>query len=116
MSKNLQAGLDQGPVRFDMVMTLAEPGDPIDDPSRPWPEDRTKVVAGTLEVIALHDQSQGRCRDINFDPTIVPTGIVISDDPVLAARSGTYSQSFNARLREIGRGQATEAIGKEPAQ
>lgn len=116
LSKNLQAGLDQGPVRFDMVMTLAEPGDPIDDPSRPWPEDRTKVVAGTLEVIALHDQSQGRCRDINFDPTIVPTGIVISDDPVLAARSGTYSQSFNARLREIGRGQATEAIGKEPAQ
>lgn len=100
-------------MRFDMVMSLAEPGDPIDNPSQPWPEERTTVVAGTLEVIALHDQATGLCRDINFDPTIVPTGIVISGDPVLAARSSTYSQSFNARMREIGRGQATEAIGKE---
>ena len=47
---------------------------------------------------------------------IVPTGIVLSDDPVLAARSGVYSQSFNARVREIGRGLATEAIGEEPAR
>ncbi len=113
LSKNLQASLERGPVRFDMVMSLAEPGDPIDDPSQPWPEERTRVVAGTLEVIALHDQATGLCRDINFDPTIVPSGIVISNDPVLAARSSTYSQSFNARMREIGRGQATEAIGKE---
>lgn len=113
LSRNLQAYLDQGPVRFDMVMSLAEPGDPINDPSQPWPRDRTHVVAGTLEVTALHDQARGQCRDINFDPTIVPAGIVLSDDPVLAARSGTYSQSFNARLREIGRGQATEAVGKE---
>lgn len=116
LSENLQASLDEGPVRFDMVMSLAEPGDPIDDPSQPWPEDRTEVVAGTLEVTGLHDQARGPCRDINFDPTIVPTGIVLSDDPVLAARSGVYSQSFNARVREIGRGLATEAIGEEPAQ
>lgn len=115
LSRNLKASLAEGPVRFDMVMTLAEPGDPIDDPSQPWPEDRTRVVAGTLEVTALEGQAQGPCRDINFDPTIVPTGIVLSDDPVLAARSGVYSQSFNARLREIGRGLATEAIGKEQA-
>ena len=116
LSRNLQASLDEGPVRFDMVMSLAEPGDPIDDPSQPWPEDRTRVVAGTLEVTALHDQARGPCRDINFDPTIVPAGIVLSGDPVLAARSGVYAQSFNARVREIGRGLAAEAIGEEPAQ
>ena len=45
----------------------------------------------------------------------MPTGIVLSDDPVLAARSGVYSQTFNARLREIGRGLATQSIGEEPA-
>ena len=115
LSRNLEASLAQCPVRFDMVMSLAEAGDPVNDPSQPWPEDRTRVVAGTLEVTALEDQAQGPCRDINFDPTIVPSGIVLSDDPVLAARSGVYSQSFNARLREIGRGLAAEAIGEEPA-
>lgn len=116
LSRNLEASLAEGPVRFDMVMSLAEPGDPVNDPSQPWPEDRPQVVAGTLEVTALEGQAQGPCRDINFDPTIVPTGIVLSDDPVLAARSGVYSQSFNARVREIGRGLATEAIGEEPAR
>ena len=46
------------------------------------------------------------------DPTLVPPGIELSDDPVLAARAGIYSQSYNARLREIGFGKATDAVGK----
>ena len=29
-------------------MTLAEDGDPIENPSQPWPEDRTRVTAGTF--------------------------------------------------------------------
>lgn len=37
----------------------------------------------------------------------------LSDDPVLATRGGVYAHSYNARLREIGYGQATEAVGKE---
>ena len=36
----------------------------------------------------------------------------LSDDPVLAARAAIYSQSYNARLREIGFGKATDAVGK----
>ncbi|MEX7540307.1 catalase, partial [Acinetobacter baumannii] len=38
--------------------------------------------------------------------------IELSDDPVLAARAAIYSQSYNARLREIGFGKATDAVGK----
>lgn len=35
LSRNLEASLAQGPVRFDMVMSLAEAGDPVNDPSQP---------------------------------------------------------------------------------
>lgn len=105
--------LANGPLHWDLVLQLAEPGDPIDDPSQPWPDSRAEIVAGTLEVIRVFDQASGACRDINFDPTLVPPGIELSDDPVLATRGGIYAHSYNARLREIGYGRATEAVGKE---
>ncbi|MEH6415367.1 MULTISPECIES: hypothetical protein [Pseudomonas] len=53
------------------------------------------------------------CRDINFAPTLVPPGIALSNDPVLAARAGIYSLSYNARLREIAFGMATDALGEQ---
>ncbi|MNC80149.1 Catalase-related peroxidase precursor [compost metagenome] len=43
---------------------------------------------------------QGACRDLNFDPLILPSGIQPSNDPILAARSAAYSESFNRRSRE----------------
>lgn len=115
MFDDLRARLAQKPLRWDMVMQLAQPGDPVDDPSQPWPQDRKQVVAGTLEVTQAIEQAVGPCRDVNFDPTIVPTGIALSNDPVLEARSAAYTHSFNRREREIGYGKATEAIGEEAA-
>jgi catalase len=111
LSRDLYERLEKGPLYWDMVLTLAGPKDAINDPSQPWPAERPTVVAGTLEVTRWMDQANGLCRDINYDPTIVPHGVEISDDPVLAARSGAYAHSFNSRQREIARGQATDAVG-----
>ncbi|MEN1956091.1 catalase family peroxidase [Luteimonas changyuni] len=105
--------LSHAPLKWDLVLQIAEPGDPTDDPSQPWPDSREQVVAGTLEVRRVFEQATGACRDINFDPTLVPPGIELSDDPVLAARAGIYAHSYNARQREIGYGKATDAVGKE---
>lgn len=110
--EDIKKSLEKSPLYWDLVLQLAEPGDPIDDPSQPWPKDRKEIVAGTLEVRHVTDQKIGRCRDINFDPTLVPPGMKLSSDPVLAARAGIYSHSYNARLREIGFGKATDAVGK----
>lgn len=110
--KDIKKRLAEGPLYWDLVLQLAEPGDPVNDPSQPWPKDRKEVIAGTLEVKNVTEQVNGVCRDINFDPTLVPPGIELSDDPVLAARASIYSQSYNARLREIGFGKATDAVGK----
>ncbi|QXI30539.1 catalase family peroxidase [Pseudomonas vanderleydeniana] len=110
---DMRQKLAQQPLHWDLVMQLAQPGDPVDDPSQPWPQQRRQVVAGTLEVTQVIEQAVGACRDVNYDPSIVPAGIEVSNDPVLSARSGAYSHSFNLRVGEIGHGQASEAIGKQ---
>lgn len=111
LREDLQTRLSQGPLRWHLVVTEAKSGDPIEDPSRAWPEDRPNYIAGTLVLESSQPQATGACRDVNYDPTVVPGGIALSDDPILAARAAAYSVSFNRREREIAHGQAPEATG-----
>lgn len=100
LSHDLQQRLSQGPLRWHLVLTLANPGDPINDATRQWPADRRQVDAGTLVVESAEPQATGACRDINYDPLVLPDGIQASDDPILAARSAAYAVSYNRRTRE----------------
>jgi catalase len=83
-----------------LVVTLAEPGDPSNDATKAWPSDRKRVDVGTLIVQKAEAEADGPCRDFNYDPTILPTGIAVSDDPLLAARSAAYAKSFDLRTAE----------------
>jgi catalase len=89
-----------GPLRWTMVVTVADAGDPTADPSKAWPEDRHAVEVGTLVVQKIQAERDGPCRDINFDPTVLPTGISTSDDPFPAARSSAYAKSYDRRTAE----------------
>ncbi|MDI3559224.1 catalase family peroxidase [Bradyrhizobium sp. Arg816] len=89
-----------GPQRWTMVTTVADPGDPTADPSKAWPENRRKVEVGTLIVQRIEPERDGPCRDINFDPTVLPQGIRVSDDPFPAARSSVYRKSYDLRAAE----------------
>jgi catalase len=89
-----------GALRWTLVVSLANPGDPTADPSKAWPEDRRAVEVGTLIVQQIQAEPDGPCRDINFDPTILPTGIRTSDDPFPAARSSAYAKSYDRRTAE----------------
>ncbi|MGO3988116.1 catalase family peroxidase [Pseudomonas sp. SAS7] len=100
LQHDLQQRLAQGPLRWTLRLVLAEPGDAVDDPARPWPAERRSVDAGTLVLEQVDAPEQGACRDLNFDPLILPRGIEASADPILAARSAAYSESFNRRSRE----------------
>lgn len=113
---NLRERVKYGPLEWDLVLTLASPEDNVNDPSQPWPQERQEIIAGTLHVTTTIEQTGGPCRDVNFDPTIVPTGIEISEDPVLRARSGVYAHSFNRREREIGYGNTSSKNASEVAQ
>jgi catalase len=90
----------QSPQRWTMTVMVAKPGDQTADPSKAWPEDRRSVDVGSLVVRKTEPEADGPCRDLNFDPTVLPTGIRTSDDPFPAARSATYSVSYNRRTAE----------------
>jgi catalase len=89
-----------GPQRWTMVVSVANPGDPTTDPSKAWPEDRRAVEVGTLTVQQIEPEPDGPCRDINFDPTVLPSGMRTSDDPFPAARSAAYAKSYDLRTAE----------------
>jgi catalase len=88
------------PQRWKLIVTIADPGDPSSDPTKPWPEDRRTVDTGTLIVQQIEPEADGPCRDINFDPTVLPPGITTSDDPFPAARSAAYRVSYDSRMAE----------------
>ncbi|HEX4183311.1 MAG TPA: catalase family peroxidase [Caulobacteraceae bacterium] len=89
-----------GPARWTMLVTVASPGDPTADPSKAWPEDRHTVAVGTLVVRQIEPEQNGPCRDVNYDPTVLPSGITTSDDPFPAARSSAYRRSYDLRTAE----------------
>jgi catalase len=102
LAHDLGLRLQAGPVSWHLMLTPAAPGDPVDDATRAWPPERElhRVNAGTIVIERAESQIDGACRDINFDPLILPYGIAPSDDPLLAARSAAYAVSFNRRTRE----------------
>jgi catalase len=88
----------RGPVRFTLELTIAAPGDEVDDPSAVWPDDREKVAAGTLELTEPETDREKGGDVLVFDPVRVTDGIELSDDPILRYRSGAYSVSVERRM------------------
>jgi len=99
------------PQRWTMVVTVAEPGDVTADPSKAWPPGRRTVEVGTLVVNKVIAEPNGPCRDINFDPTVLPRGMSVSDDPFPAARSSAYARSYDLRTSEAKDYPRTAAAG-----
>ena len=100
LEPDLVRRLSDGSLTWHLMVTLAEPGDPSNDATKAWPSDRKRVDAGTLIVQKAEAEADGPCRDFNYDPTILPSGIAVSDDPLLAARSAAYAKSFDLRTAE----------------
>ncbi|WP_115717587.1 catalase family peroxidase [Gallaecimonas mangrovi] len=92
--------LEQGPVKWQLQVQVANPGDPVLDATKAWPAARQHIDVGTLVLTRSQSQDTGACGDLNFDPTILPSGMAPSDDPLLPARSAVYSNDFTRRLGE----------------
>lgn len=97
------ARLAHGPLRWHLIVTVAEPGDPTDDATKVWPANRNRIDVGTLTIDRALIEENGACRNITFDPLILPSGIGPSDDPLLPARSGVYASSLARRDGEHGK-------------
>jgi catalase len=100
LAADLAKRLTRGPLRWHLQVTLANPGDPTNDATKTWPDDRRAIDAGTLVLERTEPQDSGPCRDINYDPLVLPAGIEASDDPLLPARSAAYADSYLRRTSE----------------
>jgi catalase len=114
LDADLERRLAQDPQRWHLIVTLANPGDPTNDATKTWPADRREVDAGTLVLNSVEPQENGACRDINYDPTVLPHGIDISDDPLLPARSAAYATSYLRRTSEEAHLPGTAAAANKP--
>jgi catalase len=88
------------PQHWTMVVTVADASDPTADPTKPWPADRRTIEVGTLAARQVQLEPDGPCRDINFDPAVLPSGMRTSNDPFPAARSAAYAKSYDLRTAE----------------
>ena len=89
----LETRLEDGPVNFRLVISLAGEGDDLLDPSTAWPEDRERVTLGLLSVRRRTSLEEIGDPIMMHDPTRTTDGIETSDDPILAARRGIYETS-----------------------
>jgi catalase len=93
LHQELERRLRPWPARFMLMMTIGEAGDAIDDPTRPWPARRVRVVMGTLSLTNVAKDQAAASEHISFNPWSFPPGIKASGDPILHARRGAYEQS-----------------------
>jgi catalase len=97
LREELAERFSRGPAVFRVDVQLAGEGDPIDDPTAEWPDDREVVGVGRLELTGLANDRERDGDILVFDPSRVPDGIVLTDDPILHARPGAYSVSVARR-------------------
>jgi len=114
LATDLKQRLSHGPLRWTLVATLGGKDDLTNDATKPWPAGRPAITLGTLVVDQAQDEVDGPCRDYNYDPMILPRGIAASDDPLLAARSAAYANSFDRRTREASHYSRTAAAPTTP--
>jgi catalase len=97
LEDDLRERMAAGPVSFALTVQLAEDGDPTDDPTVQWPEEREVVELGRLEVTGLDTEREHGDDVLVFDPTRVTDGIECSEDPILNFRPQAYSESVARR-------------------
>ena len=98
LDQDIIAKTQAGPVRWNMILTIGEPTDEQTNPTIYWPSDRKEIKAGVLTLTSATPQQGGACEKINFDPSVMASGIAPTDDPVLLFRSPAYADSYAKRL------------------
>jgi catalase len=87
----------KGPVKFKILVQVAEPGDTADDATVHWPESRELVEFGGLELTEVIPDSVAQQKHIIFDPIPRVEGIEASADPLLELRAAIYLLSGRRR-------------------
>ncbi len=77
----LRDRLRRWPGRFMLIMTIGEEGDALDDPTKPWPGARIRVVMGTLTLTEVPEDQEAAGERISFNPCRLAPGIQFQSLP-----------------------------------
>jgi len=91
--EELRTHLAHEPVKFRLRVQVPNPGDPTNDASIVWEDDRRTVDMGTIIVTSVVSDSDEAQKALAFYPTRLADGIEASDDPLPALRSRVYRLS-----------------------
>jgi catalase len=97
LQEEIRERLAEGIARFTLEFTLANEGDPLEDPTAEWEGEHEVVELGELEVLRVVEDAETPERPLVFDPMRLTDGIEPSADPILAARPKAYSVSIDRR-------------------
>jgi catalase len=85
------------PVRFRIMVQVADTSDVVDDATVHWPESREQVELGTVELTQVIPDTHTQQKHIIFDPIPRLDGIEPSADPLLDLRAAIYLLSGRRR-------------------
>ena len=85
------------PIKFQIVVQLAEAGDTVDNATVRWPDTRKQIKFGEVVLNALAANSPAEERHIIFDPIPRLDGIEPSADPLFNPRADLYLLSGRRR-------------------
>lgn len=93
----LDSRIAKGPIKFSVRVQLANDGDTVNDATIHWPEDRTILNLGTINLTQRVANDAQEQQTIIFDPIPRVDGIDDSDDPLLELRAAVYLLSGRRR-------------------
>ena len=97
LADELKTRLMGGPINYRVIVQLANAGDPTNDPSLVWPDDRKTIDVGMISITSVDADSDATQKALVFSPTNLTDGIELSDDPFPALRTSVYALSFARR-------------------
>jgi catalase len=89
--------VSNGPVEFELWLQLANEGDQTDDATVQWPEDRERVLLGTVKLDAIVPDGAQKMQYIIYDPIPRVEGIEATEDPLFEVRAAVYLISGRKR-------------------
>lgn len=104
--EEVEQRMSRGPIKFKLVVQVAQAGDVTNDSTVRWPETRKQIVLGELVLTEIVSSADAETRRIIFDPIPRVDGIEPSADPLFDARADLYLLS-GRRRREADKQAAT---------
>jgi catalase len=99
LMSDIVARVQKAPVKYKLLLELAEPEDDVNDASVTWPSGRKIIELGIISLNQATPNSDEYQRKTMFNPMALLPGIEPSNDPLLLARPSGMAISFSRRSK-----------------